>query len=260
MPVRLRASQHTAETLPANCVFVGPGSEFANPFRPGFPSASTPAASMSAEEAVDLFVATLRGPVGRHYAERLAADLRGLDLVCTCPLDAPCHADVLLRLANGSPFACRDIPPQHPVLGRHYSMTHPIMLAAAERLTASEKRRTAERETAFRTWGPRSLAAASKYALAVLGEEAASLSWDVLGILPFDEHLQAVASLDTVEGQHLELYYSGEDGVERLMLRVSCVSCTHQMAEEVTSLEQFGRLLSRTVAWREINGRNGGAR
>lgn len=29
-------------------------------------------------------------------------ELRGRDLACWCPLDAPCHADVLLRLANGS--------------------------------------------------------------------------------------------------------------------------------------------------------------
>ena len=27
-------------------------------------------------------------------------DLRGKDLACWCPLDAECHADVLLRLAN----------------------------------------------------------------------------------------------------------------------------------------------------------------
>jgi hypothetical protein len=26
--------------------------------------------------------------------------LRGRDLVCWCPRDAPCHADVLLELAN----------------------------------------------------------------------------------------------------------------------------------------------------------------
>jgi len=27
--------------------------------------------------------------------------LRGKDLACWCPLDQPCHADVLLELANG---------------------------------------------------------------------------------------------------------------------------------------------------------------
>jgi hypothetical protein len=29
--------------------------------------------------------------------------LRGLDLACWCPLDCPCHADVLLELANTAP-------------------------------------------------------------------------------------------------------------------------------------------------------------
>jgi hypothetical protein len=29
------------------------------------------------------------------------APLRGRDLVCWCPLDQPCHADVLLEVANG---------------------------------------------------------------------------------------------------------------------------------------------------------------
>ena len=28
-------------------------------------------------------------------------DLSGHDLMCWCPLDQPCHADVLLRVANG---------------------------------------------------------------------------------------------------------------------------------------------------------------
>jgi hypothetical protein len=27
-------------------------------------------------------------------------ELRGRDLACWCPLDAPCHADVLLEMAN----------------------------------------------------------------------------------------------------------------------------------------------------------------
>jgi hypothetical protein len=39
-----------------------------------------------------------------HQAPELAAaarkELRGFDLGCYCDLDEPCHADVLLRLAN----------------------------------------------------------------------------------------------------------------------------------------------------------------
>jgi hypothetical protein len=40
---------------------------------------------------------------GRWYPHPTRADieaLRGLDLACWCPLDQPCHADVLLELAN----------------------------------------------------------------------------------------------------------------------------------------------------------------
>lgn len=32
------------------------------------------------------------------------AELAGKDLMCFCPLDQPCHADVLLALANKEPF------------------------------------------------------------------------------------------------------------------------------------------------------------
>lgn len=55
-------------------------------------------------EAVRLFALHV-GPFGNHEydAETLAllrTNLRGHDLACWCPLDAPCHADVLLELAN----------------------------------------------------------------------------------------------------------------------------------------------------------------
>ena len=32
--------------------------------------------------------------------DEIRAALGGRDLACWCPLDKPCHADVLLRLAN----------------------------------------------------------------------------------------------------------------------------------------------------------------
>jgi hypothetical protein len=35
-----------------------------------------------------------------NLAEYVPHVLRGRDLVCWCPLDQPCHADVLLELAN----------------------------------------------------------------------------------------------------------------------------------------------------------------
>lgn len=33
--------------------------------------------------------------------DEIRAELRGHDLVCWCPLDQPCHADILLEIANG---------------------------------------------------------------------------------------------------------------------------------------------------------------
>ena len=44
----------------------------------------------------------LNGPIGLHRAlyRTLIAYLRGKNLACWCPLDQPCHADVLLDLAN----------------------------------------------------------------------------------------------------------------------------------------------------------------
>lgn len=40
-----------------------------------------------------------RDPWGK---DRIRAELAGRDLMCWCPLDQPCHADVLLELANGT--------------------------------------------------------------------------------------------------------------------------------------------------------------
>ncbi|GHA17281.1 DUF4326 domain-containing protein [Streptomyces echinoruber] len=108
MPVRLLGTARTAAASAASAVYVGRGSPYANPFRPGDPSPSLPSRPMTPAEAVELFALTLQGPVGRRYAERFAAALRGLDLVCTCPLDVPCHADVLLRIANGPSSARPD--------------------------------------------------------------------------------------------------------------------------------------------------------
>ncbi|MCZ4118092.1 DUF4326 domain-containing protein [Streptomyces sp. H39-S7] len=98
MPVRLRGASRDAATLSTACAYVGPHSRYANPFTVGTRSPLGP--PLDAAESVDLFAATLRGPVGRCYAARFARTLHGLDLMCTCPLDVPCHADVLLRLAN----------------------------------------------------------------------------------------------------------------------------------------------------------------
>jgi hypothetical protein len=38
--------------------------------------------------------------IGIHPVEAARAELRGKNLACWCPLDRPCHADILLEIAN----------------------------------------------------------------------------------------------------------------------------------------------------------------
>lgn len=37
-----------------------------------------------------------------EYVAAMRSELRGHDLACWCPLDQPCHADVLLEISNGN--------------------------------------------------------------------------------------------------------------------------------------------------------------
>jgi hypothetical protein len=83
--------------MPEGAVYVGRPSRFGNPFSVGDDAAT-------AEEAADMFRDWLDDgePDDEHRLDVLSGikDLRGRDLACWCPLDQPCHADVLLKLAN----------------------------------------------------------------------------------------------------------------------------------------------------------------
>lgn len=137
-------------------------------------------------------------------------------------------------------------------------MTHPIMFAAAMRLSVEEHRRQQARGAACRSWESWCVRAASAYSRQVLGEDAVSLEWTPVGVLPQDTQLQAVAPMGAVAKQRLALHYHrGEDGDETLTLHTACLSCTSQRAEAVTSLGQLGLLLSRTRLWPSIAPHNG---
>ena len=56
----------------------------------------------TAEVAVDFF---RRLCANGYYTPKNLAELRGKNLACYCPLDQPCHADVLLEIANRHPTA-----------------------------------------------------------------------------------------------------------------------------------------------------------
>lgn len=67
-------------------------SKFGNPF-----SWKEHGRQWAVEQFARWIVETLEG---QAIALRAKIELRGRDLGCTCPLDGPCHADVLLRVAN----------------------------------------------------------------------------------------------------------------------------------------------------------------
>jgi hypothetical protein len=82
--------------MPEGAVYVGrtvagvSGSPYANYYRIG--------PDMPRVLAVALYRREAEATIRRH--PDWCEPLRGRDLVCWCPLDQPCHADVLLELAN----------------------------------------------------------------------------------------------------------------------------------------------------------------
>lgn len=80
-----------------DAVIVARPTKWGNPFRVGeryLTSKFGHAKVRDRAHAVALFRAS------RHARRPDIAELRGKDLACWCPLDQPCHADVLLEIAN----------------------------------------------------------------------------------------------------------------------------------------------------------------
>ena len=91
--------------MPPNTVKVDRTSRWGNPFRvgmPGIPDAATAVAHFAA--------AMTAGALPEPFTtEQIAGALRGKNLACWCPLEAPCHAELLLRIAN-APEAGEAVP------------------------------------------------------------------------------------------------------------------------------------------------------
>jgi hypothetical protein len=131
MPIRIQRQRTRGWRMPPDTVYVGRGSIWGNPFVIGQPSgvfpvgmgrrgqAETLIASMSREQVIEFYKTALDGcllpemyPHGHDWIERfrkrrhcspgeeIKHDLRRRNLCCWCALDQPCHADVLLEIAN----------------------------------------------------------------------------------------------------------------------------------------------------------------
>lgn len=100
-PQRVQRKRSKGWKLPDNTVVVTRPSKWGNPFivnpgvRPGSRIGAEYINVPTLEDAIECF---------REYVKINKLDLselRGKNLACWCKLDAPCHADVLLELANG---------------------------------------------------------------------------------------------------------------------------------------------------------------
>lgn len=94
MPTRIQRRRTAGWRMPAHAVYVGRGSKWGNPHR----CDPTRAGRADAVRAYRHWLASTTQ--GQRLADQARVELRGYDLACWCPLNHPCHADVLLAIAG----------------------------------------------------------------------------------------------------------------------------------------------------------------
>lgn len=117
MPDRIQCRRTAGWRKPDGAVYVGRPTIWGNPYRAirgtvygphrpiqggGLFAYQTHAPAINAiAAAVDCYRRDIDVPTRSHLTtDRIRTALRGRDLMCWCPLDQPCHADILLEIAN----------------------------------------------------------------------------------------------------------------------------------------------------------------
>ena len=111
-PVRIQRKREKGWKLPENSVCVDRSTRWGNPFKVWDLIDSLEGKTLDAKGAVFLFEQAIitASPVLGFRKEELWK-LRGKNLACFCPTNSPCHADVLLELANKTEVApCVKLP------------------------------------------------------------------------------------------------------------------------------------------------------
>lgn len=107
-PERIHLRRARGWRMPPNTVKVTRPGRWGNPFivnpkvRPGSKSGVAYFAVPTIEDAIACFEEMIESMLGEDPIGMRARldELRGKNLACFCALDEPCHADVLLRIAN----------------------------------------------------------------------------------------------------------------------------------------------------------------
>lgn len=115
MTKRIQRRRTKGWRKPEGAVYVGRGTKWGNPWRvvklidgpwcivePDGHRINFPSREDAVRTAVSWFSEAIpNGWEGVPDYHEIRSELDGKDLMCFCPLDQPCHADVLLELANG---------------------------------------------------------------------------------------------------------------------------------------------------------------
>jgi len=107
-PTRIQLSRAKGWKMPENTVKVSRPGKWGNPFKPEayWDAGYSGSLEVAVGHCVDAYRAMLEGrrhwahPIPMKYPVPDLAPLRGKNLACWCKLGTPCHADVLLELAN----------------------------------------------------------------------------------------------------------------------------------------------------------------
>jgi hypothetical protein len=101
-PKRIQLRRTKGWRKPEGAVVVARPSKWGNPWRVDPSRATNPPRDeyrATAAEVVALYCNWVRWAAPFTFAD-VRRELAGRDLACWCPLDQPCHADVLLAIAN----------------------------------------------------------------------------------------------------------------------------------------------------------------
>ena len=112
MPKRIQRKRTKGYRMPEGAVYVGRPTKWGNPFTDSpFDGPDAVERYRQALMEKPLMVMTVGEWVANGGSQeffialykrdrQLLDELRGKDLACWCPLDKPCHADILLKIAN----------------------------------------------------------------------------------------------------------------------------------------------------------------
>jgi hypothetical protein len=91
---RIQRKRTKGWKMPENTVYVGRPTKYGNPYRIGD-------MGLTRETVVEMYEGYLNRVLVNN--PKFLDELQGKDLACWCPLDKPCHADVILKFLEAKP-------------------------------------------------------------------------------------------------------------------------------------------------------------